>query len=66
MLRTFGDGQVCACTHCGSVLTIEQLEADRIIPGLSYARYNIQPSCRRCNAQRSNDEFWTRVEGAQA
>lgn len=62
MLTEFGDGTTCACVHCGSALTFETLEADRIIPGLPcYAAWNIQPSCRRCNAQRSNNPEWSRT-----
>ena len=61
MLTEFGDGTHVDCVHCGSQLTFETLEADRIIPGLSYASYNVQPSCRRCNAQRSNNAEWSRT-----
>jgi hypothetical protein len=56
MLETFGDGTTCPCTHCGRSLTRRTLEADRIVPGGSYRRTNIQPSCRRCNVGRNFEE----------
>lgn len=59
MLDTFGDGERCECVHCHVSLTYDVVEADRIVPGGSYRRENVQPSCRRCNAQRSNDVNWT-------
>ena len=59
MLLTFGDGDSCACKHCQIVLTFATVEADRIIPGGAYARWNIQPACRRCNLARSNNLEWT-------
>lgn len=61
MLRTFGDGQKCRCTHCRSVLTLATLEADRIVPGSrggTYKRGNIQPACRSCNASRADNVNW--------
>lgn len=58
MLAHFGNGETCPCTHCGMTLTRVTVEADRIIPGGSYRRDNVQPSCRRCNAQRSNNTEW--------
>lgn len=58
MLSAFGTGRTCPCTHCGKRLTRATLEADRIVPGGSYRRDNIQPACRRCNAQRSNNPNW--------
>lgn len=54
MMAFFGDHKKVACVHCGKGLTIDQVEADRIIPGGSYARKNIQPSCRPCNIRRGN------------
>ena len=59
MLSTFGDGHECQCVHCKRQLTRKAVEADRIIPGGSYRRDNIQPSCRRCNARRSNNVRWS-------
>lgn len=58
MLATFGNGQSCPCVHCGEALTYETVEADRIIPGGSYRRENIQPADRHCNASRSNNLSW--------
>jgi 5-methylcytosine-specific restriction endonuclease McrA len=54
MLAWFGDGTTCACTHCGEALDATSIEADRIIPGGSYARTNIQPSCAPCNRLRGD------------
>lgn len=54
MLAMFGDTQSAPCTHCGKGLTHSTIEQDRIIPGGSYARHNIQPSCRQCNIRRGN------------
>ena len=58
MLETFGDGATAPCTHCLELLTPDTIEADRIVPGGSYRRDNIQPSCRRCNLDRSDDPTW--------
>lgn len=59
MLATFGDGFKVACVHCRAMLTYEEVEADRIIPGGSYRHSNVQPACRGCNLARSNDATWT-------
>ena len=59
MLATFGDGITAPCAHCARPLTYSQLEADRIVPGGSYRRDNVQPGCRRCNLERSDDATWT-------
>jgi 5-methylcytosine-specific restriction endonuclease McrA len=58
MLRTFGDGEEVPCTHCSTTLTYETVEADRIVPGASYRRENIQPACRECNLSRGDDPTW--------
>jgi 5-methylcytosine-specific restriction endonuclease McrA len=58
MLSAFGDGTTCKCVHCGVSLTFATVEADRKVPGGSYRRENVQPACRRCNAQRSNNPNW--------
>ena len=42
------------CVHCGKGLDFSTIEADRITPGGSYARHNIQASCRPCNVRRGN------------
>lgn len=61
MLATWGDGSSCPCVHCGMRLVYALVEADRIVPGGSYCRDNIQPSCRMCNVQRSNKIDWSFV-----
>lgn len=58
MLDTFGDGTFVACVHCGATLTLETLQADRIVPGGTYRRGNVQPSCATDNRNRSNDVTW--------
>lgn len=58
MLTTWGDGQSCPCVHCGQPQTYATVEADRIVPGASYRRTNVQPACRSCNLDRSNDPTW--------
>lgn len=58
MLSTWGDGSRCPCVHCGISLDYATVEADRIVPGGSYRRENVQPACRDCNASRSNDTEW--------
>lgn len=58
LLVEFGNGEYARCVHCHTVLTYDTLEADRIIPGGSYRRDNVQPACRKCNASRSNNPNW--------
>lgn len=51
-----GNGITVKCAlGCGTDLTFATLEADRIIPGGSYRRENVQPACRPCNLARSDD-----------
>lgn len=59
MLATWGDGTQAPCVHCQTTLTYETVEADRIQPGGSYRRENVQPACRSCNLDRSDDPTWT-------
>lgn len=66
LLSTFGDGSVCNCVHCDAPLTYETVESDRVIPGSTYRRTNIQPSCRGCNARRSNNALWLSPLALQA
>lgn len=54
LLAYFGDCTHAPCTHCGIELDFRTIESDRIIPGGSYARSNIQPSCRPCNIRRGD------------
>lgn len=58
MLSKWGDGEACPCVHCGRTLTFETVEADRIEPGGSYRRRNVQPSCKRCNVSRGKKTSW--------
>lgn len=58
MLATWGTGKTCPCVHCGKRLNYETVEADRIVPGGSYRRENVQPACRACNLARSNNLDW--------
>jgi len=58
MLRTWGNGVTCPCVHCGDTLTDSTVQADRIVPGGSYRRSNVQPACGGCNRERSDDVSW--------
>jgi hypothetical protein len=58
MLREYGDGITCPCAHCGITLDYETVQADRIVPGGSYAFDNVQPACFACNRARSNNTDW--------
>lgn len=62
LLRVFGDGTTAPCVHCHKALTFETIESDRIVPGSRGGTYrfeNVQPSCSKCNKDRSDDEDWT-------
>lgn len=48
-----------ACVHCGELITAGEMEVDRIVPGGTYGRTNIQPACRPCNGARSNNVDWS-------
>jgi hypothetical protein len=62
LLATYGDGETCPCVHgCGRRLTYDTVEADRIVPGGSYRRENVQPACGPCNKSRSNKVDWQLV-----
>lgn len=58
MLDTFGNGSTVACVHCGCTLTFATVQADRIIPGGTYRRDNVQPSCSKDNIARSDNAAW--------
>lgn len=58
MLKTWGDGKTCPCVHCGRIVDYQTVEADRKVPGGSYRRENVQPSCRPCNVARGDNEDW--------
>jgi len=53
-----GDGTKVPCVHCGIMLDNSTVQADRIIPGDSYAHWNIQPSCEHDNKSRQNNLDW--------
>jgi 5-methylcytosine-specific restriction endonuclease McrA len=57
MVEHFGNGQTCPCHWCSETLAIDEIEADRIEPGGSYARGNVIPACRSCNEQRGDMEY---------
>jgi len=59
LLHKFGNGKTAPCVHCEIALTFETLQADRIIPGGSYRRANVQPACGPCNRDRSDKLTWT-------
>lgn len=62
MLRTWTH-----CAHdCGTKLTEDNVEADRIIQGGSYRRDNIVAACRPCNRSRSNNPNWAGPEARSA
>jgi hypothetical protein len=50
-----GDGTIVPCVHCARPLDYDRLTADRIQPGGTYAYFNVQPSCLRCNVLRGDN-----------
>jgi NAD-dependent SIR2 family protein deacetylase len=54
LLHHHGDGATAPCTWCGTPLTFETIERDRIVPGGPYRMVNLVPACRRCNLERSD------------
>lgn len=54
LLAMYGDCETCQCVHCGTELDFKSIEVDRVIPGGTYARTNIQPSCGPCNRLRGD------------
>lgn len=46
------------CVHCEIALTFETVQADRINPGGSYRRTNVQAACGPCNRDRGNRLDW--------
>lgn len=60
LLTLWGNGENCQCIYgCGTVLTFETVEADRIIAGGSYRRENVIPACRECNVSRLDKTLWS-------
>jgi 5-methylcytosine-specific restriction endonuclease McrA len=51
----YGEGiAACRCYRCGTLLTVETVTVDRIIPGCeggTYRRNNIRPACGTCNSE---------------
>ena len=46
--------KACRCYRCGTLLTIDTVTVDRIIPGAqggTYRRSNIRPACGPCNSE---------------
>lgn len=44
----------CRCYRCGTLLTVDTVTVDRIIPGChggTYRRDNIRPACGPCNSE---------------
>lgn len=62
--RFSGTGSTCNCVHCGCELSYDTVEADRIMPGGSYAYYNVQASCGACNKQRGDGSNGFGVQAA--
>lgn len=48
-----GDGYMVPCFWCQKPLDFYSVERDRIVPGASYRRTNLIPSCSPCNKDRS-------------
>ena len=50
----FGSGEpACRCYRCGTLLSVETVTVDRIVPGCeggTYKRNNIRPACGTCNS----------------
>jgi len=53
-----GNGHSVDCVHCHTALTLDTVQADRIIPGASYRRTNVQPACGGCNRARGANRCW--------
>lgn len=60
--RLYGNEMIvmdaCRCYRCGTLLSYETLEVDRIIPGClggTYRRNNIRPACGDCNKVTGNE-----------
>ena len=58
-----GNGHEVPCWwKCGRTVTMQTVEADRLVAGGSYRRDNIVPACRPCNLARSDDDTISRAE----
>ena len=52
LVTVYGDGLHVRCFHCGTLLDVDTVSADRIRPGVlggTYDRDNIRPACLGCN-----------------
>ena len=54
-----GDGTRVPCIHCKDPFDYDDLTVDRIEPGGSYGRHNVQPACMHCNCSRQDRVDWT-------
>lgn len=54
-----GTGEKVPCVHCSAMLSFEEIDVDRIVPGGSYRRDNVQPSCAFDNRSRGNRTEWS-------
>lgn len=60
-----GDGASVPCFYCGTPLTFETVQADRVIADGSYRRDNIRPADQVCNNLRraaGNPLDWSRTD----
>lgn len=58
LLNVYGDGTLAPCVHCGSLVSYETMEVDKIVPQSMGGRYiwiNIHVSCFHCNRTRSDN-----------
>ena len=54
LLDTYGNGVSAPCAYCSTLVTLETLSVDRIVPGCqggTYGRQNIRPACIPCNTR---------------
>lgn len=54
LLEEFGNGVIAYCTWCKHWITSSTMHVDRVVPGGSYKRDNIIPSCATCNMNRKD------------
>ncbi|GAA2681732.1 MULTISPECIES: HNH endonuclease [Actinosynnema] len=53
LVAKYGDDGRVLCFECRTVLTVDTLSVDRVVPGVlggTYHRSNIRPMCLRCNS----------------
>lgn len=51
--QTVDGAPACRCYRCGTLLTVDTVTVDRIVPGCAggrYVRNNIRPACATCNS----------------